>query len=148
MRGVSENQSCCIANGKNKKLGVVAVIRESNKFLLIKRSDYVEAANGYWCPVSGRVEEGETEQEALKREVMEEFGFEVEAYIKIKQTPSFDNKFTLSFWTTKNHSGEARIASDEISDIKWVTIEEMDTLSPMFEDDIEIMKTVANTKND
>ena len=128
-------------------MGVVAVIQESGRFLLIKRSDYIEAAKGYWCPVSGRVESGETEQEAIKREVKEEVGFDVEADERIAQIPSFDKTFTLSFWTTKNHSGEARVASDEISDIKWATIEEMDALEPMFEEDIEVLKSALKRKD-
>ena len=126
-----------------QQYGVVAIIRELDKFLLIKRSDFVEVAKGYWCPVSGRVERGETPEEALKREVMEEVGLYVEAHKKVAQIPSFDNKFTLGFWTTKNHSGKARIASKEVLEVRWATIEEMDTLSPMFEDDVKIMKSVA-----
>lgn len=127
----------------HQQYGVVAVIRELDRFLLIKRSDYVETAKGYWCPVSGRIETGETPEDALRREVMEEVGLYVEAHEKVAQIPSFDNKFTLSFWTTKNHSGNARVVSKEVLELRWATLEEMDKLSPMFEDDVKIMKSVA-----
>ncbi|MCZ6470896.1 MAG: NUDIX hydrolase, partial [Gammaproteobacteria bacterium] len=63
----------------SRKQAVVAIIRKSDKFLLVKRSDYVESAKGYWCPVSGRIENGETQEVALRREVMEEVGLDVAA---------------------------------------------------------------------
>ena len=56
---------------------VVAILQKSDAFLFVKRSNYTEAASGYWCPVSGRIEKGETQEDALKREVMEEVGLEV-----------------------------------------------------------------------
>lgn len=128
---------------KISKHAVVAIIRDSSKFLLVKRSDYIEAAKGYWCPVSGRIEIGETQEHALKREVMEEVGLEVEAVERVAQIPSHDNSFNLNFWTTKILSGEAKITSHEVEGIRWVTIEEMASLKPMFEDDVQILKKVA-----
>ncbi|HUV98375.1 MAG TPA: NUDIX pyrophosphatase [Candidatus Paceibacterota bacterium] len=47
--------------------------REGGKveYLLLKRRP---ERNGFWQPVTGGVEEGETREEALRREVMEETG--------------------------------------------------------------------------
>lgn len=131
-------------SNNNRKQAVVAIIRKSSKFLLVKRSDYVESAKGYWCPVSGRIENGETQEEALRREVMEEVGLDVVAEEKVCEIPSHDNKFTLNFWTVKIISGEAKISSNEVGDIRWVTIEEMENLSPIFEEDLQIFKKQAN----
>jgi len=58
-----------------KKDAVVAIIQKADTFLFIKRSDYINTAAGYWCPVSGRIEENETQIEALQREVKEEAAF-------------------------------------------------------------------------
>jgi len=41
------------------------------EYLLLKR---LPERNGFWQPVTGGVEEGETRKEALCREVMEETG--------------------------------------------------------------------------
>ncbi|MCZ6798427.1 MAG: NUDIX hydrolase [Gammaproteobacteria bacterium] len=131
-------------SNNNRKQAVVAIIRKSGKFLLVKRSDYVESAKGYWCPVSGRIENGETQEQALRREVMEEVGLDVVAEEKVCEIPSHDNKFTLNFWTAKIISGEAKISSNEVGDIRWVTIEEMENLSPIFEEDLQIFKKQAN----
>jgi dATP pyrophosphohydrolase len=43
------------------------------EYLLLKR---LPERNGFWQPVTGGVEEGETREEALRREIMEETGVE------------------------------------------------------------------------
>ncbi len=130
-------------NGRRQ--AVVAVIRRGDRFLLVKRSDYIEAAKGYWCPVSGGIEAGETHQQALQREVMEEVGLKVVAVEKVGQIPSRDKRSDLHYWTTRIISGTARITSDEATDLKWVTVEEMKKLSPVFEEDIELFETLLNS---
>ena len=131
-------------NEDNRKQGVAAIIRKSNKFLFVKRSNYKETAKGYWCPVTGEIEANETQEEALQREVMEEVGLEVIADKKICQIPTHDNKYTLHFWTTKIISGEARINSNEATDLKWVTLDEMKKLDPVYEEDIQIHQNLEN----
>lgn len=63
----------------NKKpyIGVDAIITNTdNEILLIHRTG--KNFNGFWGLVSGMVEWGETISDALKREVMEEIGVEIE----------------------------------------------------------------------
>ncbi len=123
-----------------KKDAVVAIIQKADRFLFIKRSDYIDIAVGYWCPVSGRVEENETQIEALEREVMEEVGLSVKALEKVCEIPSHNNLFTLHFWTTEIISGEAFVASNEATDFKWVTLQQMKQLDPVFEEDIQVFE--------
>ena len=125
-----------------RKQAVVAIIQQSNKFLLVKRSDYIETAKGYWCPVSGGIRENETQEQALKREVMEEVGLDVVAVKKICEIPSHDNSFLLHFWTTNIISGTAKITSNEATNIKWVTVDEMKNLSPIFKEDIQVFENL------
>ncbi len=122
---------------------VVAIIQKADTFLFVKRSDYTEAASGYWCPVSGRIEKGETQHEALKREVMEEVGLEVVAVRRVCSVPSADNRFVLHYWSTEIIAGEARICSHEATDLKWVTLEEIRKLHPIFEEDVQILEGFA-----
>ncbi len=49
---------------------------EDEKFLLIKRSEYVPLPNTWTLP-GGRLDPGETPIEAVRREVVEEIGFEI-----------------------------------------------------------------------
>ncbi len=130
-----------------KKDAVVAIIQKAGSFLFIKRSNYIDTAAGYWCPVSGRVEENETQIEALQREVKEEVGLSVKALKKICQIPSHNNQFILHFWTTEIISGEASVASDEATDFRWVTLEQMKQLQPVFDEDIQVFEKLLGNKN-
>ncbi len=129
-----------------KKDAVVAIIQKAGTFLFIRRSDYIDTAAGYWCPVSGRVEENETQIEALQREVKEEVGLSVKALKKICEIPSHNNQFILHFWTTEIISGEASVASDEATDFKWVTLEQMKQLDPVFDEDVQVFENLINGK--
>ena len=111
--------------------------------MFVKRSSYTEAASGYWCPVSGRIEKGETQEEALKREVMEEVGLEVVAAKKVCEIPSADDEFILHFWSTEIVAGEAGVCSHEATEIRWVTLKEMRLLQPTFEEDVQILEAFA-----
>lgn len=130
----------------HRRQAVVAIIEKSNKFLFVKRSDYIETAKGYWCPVSGGIEGDETQEQALKREVMEEVGLNVETVKKICTIPSHDNRSLLHFWTTKIISGKARVNSNEATAIKWVTLREMKQLNPVFEADIQVFETLSKQR--
>ncbi len=122
---------------------VVAIIQRSDAFLFVKRSDYTEVGSGYWCPVSGRIEKNETQEEALKREVREEVGLEVVAVEKVCEILSADNLFVLHYWKTEIVAGEARICSREATAMKWGTIEEMRRLQPTFEEDVRILEGIS-----
>jgi len=129
-----------------KKDAVVAIIQKEETFLFIKRSDYIDVAAGYWCPVSGRVEQNETQIEALEREVKEEVGLSVRALKKICEISTHDNQFKLHFWTTEIISGEASVASNEATDFKWVTLEQMKQLEPVFDEDVQVFEKLVNDK--
>ena len=60
------------------KVAVEAVIVKEGKILITQRSFDRPHAPGEWEILTGHVEQGETFEEALKREVMEEVGLEVE----------------------------------------------------------------------
>ena len=55
---------------------VAAVIRDNDKIFATQRG-YGELKGGWEFP-GGKIEEGETPQEALKREIMEELDTEIE----------------------------------------------------------------------
>jgi 8-oxo-dGTP diphosphatase len=56
--------------------GVSALIVRDGRVLMVRRGK--EPFEGYWSLPGGRVEPGETPQEAVRREVREETGLEVE----------------------------------------------------------------------
>ena len=56
--------------------GVVAVVVREARLLVVRRSALVEAPRAYCFP-GGGIEPGETESEALRREMVEELAAEV-----------------------------------------------------------------------
>lgn len=50
------------------------VIIQDQRVLLGKRSLWKKKAPGYWCPVSGHIERGESEEASVIREASEEIG--------------------------------------------------------------------------
>ena len=56
----------------------LAMLLSGNRILLAKRSDKVSFGQGLYDLVGGKVEEGETVLQALKREVQEEIGLVLE----------------------------------------------------------------------
>jgi len=63
-----------VADAQVKAAGFLFVARSTKNILLILRSPIVTQPN-LWCGVGGKIEEGETPEEAAIREAGEEVGF-------------------------------------------------------------------------
>ena len=122
---------------------VAAVIKDQNKFLLGKRSLSKKSAPGYWCPVSGKIEIGETEQEAVVREVFEEVNLVVVAKSKLGIFDTRDRSATIHWWLVDVVSGAPSLKNDEHSELGWFAITEMEILENIFSEDIELFKTLV-----
>ncbi|NIO20176.1 MAG: NUDIX domain-containing protein [Candidatus Aenigmarchaeota archaeon] len=102
-------------------LTVDGVIVVDGKILLLKRS--IKPFRGYWVLPGGRVEFGETVEEAVMREAKEETGLdvEVEKMIGIYSDPKRDprgHSITISY-LLKPLGGEMKPDKDEASSIKY-----------------------------
>src|SRR5215203_4867212 len=96
---------------------VAAVITKENKFLLGKRALFKKVAPGYWCPVSGKVEAGESEEEAVRREVFEEVGLDVRAKRKLTTVDTRDKSAVIHWWLAEVLSGEPILKNDEHTEL-------------------------------
>ena len=110
---------------------VAAVIKGKNKngepIIFATQRGYGDFKGGWEFP-GGKIEEGETSQEALKREIMEEFNTEIEVG-KLIDTIEYDYPtFHLSmdcFWA-EVVSGDLVLKEHEAA--KWLTKEELDSV--------------------
>lgn len=122
---------------------VAAVLERDGRFLLGKRSRH-KTAPEYWCPISGRIEPGEAQAEAVVREVREEVGLAVRALEKVAECDTHDGHAVIHWWRVEPlDATPARLANDEHSELVWVTVAEMKRLSPVFAEDIEIFAAAA-----
>jgi ADP-ribose pyrophosphatase YjhB (NUDIX family) len=111
--------------------GVTAVIRRDDEVLMVRRSD-----NGAWTPVTGIVDPGEEPAVAAAREALEETGVVISvdrlASTSVMREVVYDNGDRASYldltfactWV----SGEAHVADDESTDVRWWPV---DALPPM-----------------
>jgi 8-oxo-dGTP diphosphatase len=97
---------------------------------------------GHWTPPSGRIEPGETQAQAVAREMREELGLDVEPLAKVWECPTDDGLYTLHWWTARAPGGELRLDPGEVSAARWVSAEEYLALDPIFEGDREFVANV------
>ena len=104
---------------------VAGVIYKDNKFLIAQRN-LKKSQGGLWEFSGGKVEKGETYENALAREIKEEFNanIEVNEYIgeNIHHYP--EKNIKLLFYKAKLISEKIELLEHE--DYKWITKEEKD----------------------
>lgn len=102
---------------------VAGVIYKENKFLIAQRN-LKKAQGGLWEFPGGKVEKGETYEQALIREIKEEFNadIEIKEYIgeNIHHYPEKDIK--LTFYKAKLIGNKIELIEHE--NYKWITKEE------------------------
>jgi 8-oxo-dGTP diphosphatase len=92
--------------------------------LVIRRSQFVRAPGAYCFP-GGTVEEGETESEALCRELQEELGCDVVPLERIWRSVTAW-QVELSWWLAELSAGAVLLPNPaEVESIHWFTVEEL-----------------------
>ena len=95
------------------RVGVFAVIESGGKILLARRRDI-----NWWNLPGGGMEAKETVDEALRREVREEVGIEIDIdYLVGVYSKPQKSEIVLSFWC--HHRSGTPTTSDEVSEVGW-----------------------------
>lgn len=106
---------------------VAAVIRDQDKIFATARG-YGELKGGWEFP-GGKIEQGETSQEALKREILEELDVEISVG-ELIDTIEYDYpSFHLSmecFWCT---IVKGNIVLKQAEDAKWLSKDELNSVA-------------------
>lgn len=120
---------------------VVMVVRRGHQILIIQRAEDLPGG-GYWAPPSGKVEPGETQPDAVIREIVEETGLAVRPIGKVWECVSSSGTWALHWWLAEYLSGELTPDPREVSAALWLTAEEFATLDPIFEADLKFFRDV------
>ena len=106
------------------KNAVAVVIKKNGKFLMIKRAKKGEAED-YWCPITGAVEKGEQQEQAVIREAKEEMGITVKPIKKVWECFTEDNQYRLYWWYVKLLNDEIKMNRAEVKEYRWVDYAQM-----------------------
>ena len=108
---------------------VAAVILREGKVLCVQRAEHErEYVSLKWEFPGGKVEVGESREEALVREIEEELAVEVHElqYLMTVEHSYPDFHLTMHAYTCALKAGEVELR--EHVDLKWLTLEELDQL--------------------
>jgi 8-oxo-dGTP diphosphatase len=115
-------------------VAVGAIVTDDERILLIERGH--PPSQGSWSIPGGRVELGETLPAALRREILEECGLDVDigdlaiALTRITRDPEGSVRshyLIFDFWATpaSGEDGPVIHASSDASDAGWFTLDQM-----------------------
>lgn len=124
------------------KDAVAVVLKRGEKYLLIKRAKH-GTAEDYWCPVTGAVEDGETQGQAVKREAEEELGIIVEPLDKVWECLTDDEEYILHWWHALLVRDSVIVNDNEVKEYRWLTYEQMQDLEKMFDADRTFFRDIA-----
>src|SRR4051812_4255883 len=109
-------------------------IRPDGKILLGLRAPSKKVWPNHWDTVGGHVEDGESLEEALVREAMEEVGvtptvFKLIATVRERQPEIYGDALHHLYAVTSWDGGEPANISDEHTELKWFRVDEMRALT-------------------
>ncbi len=112
------------------KITSSAILIRNNKILAYKRSENKKCYAGFWDVTGGHVEEKETPEDALKREVKEELGIDVIEFkffdaMKNVIDPTSKEIYNHYYFIVTSWKGEIKNQSDA-EELKWIGKDEID----------------------
>lgn len=133
-------------------VGVGALIfNDEGKVLLALRGKKAKNERGKWEIPGGAIEFGETLEEGIKREVMEEVGVEIEVVelfeVNDHILPHENQHWVAPSYICKIISGEVRnLEPEKCERLEWFSIDEAEKLplSAVTKQDIEALKQASH----
>ncbi|HZL91889.1 MAG TPA: NUDIX domain-containing protein [Pirellulaceae bacterium] len=118
--------------------GVVAVVPRAGKLLVIERSQFVRAP-GMFCFPGGAIEQGESEADAVVRELLEELALPARAVRKLWTSVTPWN-VSLCWWLA-NVQPAAVPQPDpaEVASFQWLTVAEIRGFSNLLASNLEFL---------
>ncbi len=124
------------------RYGAVAVVVRDGQLLVIRRSAAVVAPRAYCFP-GGGINAGESEAEALVREIQEELSVAVRPLRRVWQSVT-PWKVALSWWLAELAHDAALVANPlEVESMHWYTPDEMLALPELLASNRDFLAALA-----
>ena len=127
----------------SSRQGAVAVVVRNGRFLVIRRSAAVVAPGAYCFP-GGRIEAGETEEQALVREFREELGASIVPVRRVwRSTTRW--QVELAWWLGELAiDGTLELNPAEVDSVQWLAPDELLALAELLESNRAFLKALAD----
>ncbi len=137
-KGTEERSLICEACGKTvyPRISpcVIVALTDGNRILLTKYNKNHSKYTRY-ALIAGYTEVGETFEDTVRREVMEEVGLKVKNITYYKNQPwSFSDTLLMGFFAEVDGNSEIRIDKNELSEAVWFKREDI----PVYKSDISL----------
>ena len=103
---------------------VAAVIQKNTKYLIAQRNRNKHFAF-HWEFPGGKVDNGETFEIALQREIKEELSIDIKILKKVSSQKHKDDKINVNVHYFLCEHSDGKIILSEHEDLKWVTKKEL-----------------------
>lgn len=119
-----------------------AIIQKNDKILVCQRSETMKLPLKWEFP-GGKIEEGESKKECLKREVKEELNLDIEVLDQLRMVEHHYPDFSICLYPFLCQINSGTLRAIEHAQIKWVTIDELKQFD-WAAADIPIVKELEN----
>ena len=107
MKELIKNWKIFLKEGKDtKKVAKIILFDEDDKVLFLKRTKYTKKFSGEWDIPGGHVQENESIEDGLEREVFEETGLKIKNYKKFKVVKN------MHYFKGKLPKGEIKLSNE------------------------------------
>jgi ADP-ribose pyrophosphatase YjhB (NUDIX family) len=103
------------------------VLEQAGKYLLVQERQ--PKVYGQWNLPAGKVDAGETLEQAAMREAKEEVGFDTELIKQVLVFHPSAERPVFHAYSAQITGGELSFAQDELLDARWFSYEELKTLN-------------------
>lgn len=111
---------------------VDAIIRYQDEYLFLRRANYMKLYPGKWALVGGHIDNGESPESSIVREIEEETGIKIGSQMmQSKDYKYSDGDVTKVFFVNLTEKPEIKI-SREHAQYKWMTINDYHTMRHKF----------------
>jgi len=124
---------------------VVGLIERNKKLLIAKRPDH-KIYKGYWEFPGGKIEENESVEAALYRELKEELAIDVKKAHScfIHTHPYANQKVLLHIWLVSSFYGEPKPQESQV--LLWIELNELHSI-PLLEGNLAIVDKICDLFN-